>query len=412
MKLLVFAHRLELGGTQVNAIELASELRDGHGFDVVFHATEGPALGLVREAGLRYVPAPDARLHPSPARMRALRALVREESPDLIHVWDWWQALEAYWAVHVTQGVPLIVTDMMMDITRALPRGVPTTFGYEGFRRKAERAGWRQAHLLLPPVDTRVNAPGVVAEEGAALRERYGIGDGEQLVVSVSRLAEIMKSESLTRAISVMSRIGRDRPVRLLIVGDGAARPRLEKLARGTNRLLGREAVILAGPMVDPRPAYAAADVVLGMGGSALRALAFGKPLVVTGEGGFARLFSSWNASSFEETGMFGRVVPATGDDLLEDSLVAVLDDPALRAELAAFGRDYVVKRHGLEGVARTFAELCLEAADHRPDRLATAGDALRTAYYYLRERRFRIASRDRLPAPPPDPGRRVLRPD
>ena len=96
MKILVFAHRLELGGTQVNAIELAAALRDLHGHQVVLFATPGPMVKLVNEKGLRLLPAPDARLHPSPGRMHALRAAVRQERPDRIHVWDWWQCLEAF----------------------------------------------------------------------------------------------------------------------------------------------------------------------------------------------------------------------------------------------------------------------------------------------------------------------------
>ena len=49
----------------------------------------------------------------------------------------------------------------------------------------------------------------------------------------------------------------------------------------------GRQVVLLTGEIADPRPAYAAADVVVGQGGSALRGMAFGKPLVVVGEGRF-----------------------------------------------------------------------------------------------------------------------------
>jgi len=43
---------------------------------------------LVEEKGLRFLPAPEAHVHPSPARMRASRDAVRRERPDLLHVWD------------------------------------------------------------------------------------------------------------------------------------------------------------------------------------------------------------------------------------------------------------------------------------------------------------------------------------
>lgn len=129
MKIVTFAHRLEVGGTQVNAIDLAAGLRDMHGCDVVFFATPGPLASIVQAKGLRFVPAPDAYIHPSPARMRALRDLVRAEKPDVIHSWDWWQCLDAYYSVHLPWRVPMLTTDMMMTLTRVLPKQVPTTFG-------------------------------------------------------------------------------------------------------------------------------------------------------------------------------------------------------------------------------------------------------------------------------------------
>ncbi len=118
MKIIIFAHRLEVGGTQTNAIELAAALRDLHGFQVTLFATPGPMVHLVEKKRLRFVPAPEARLHPSRARIQALAELVDREKPDVVQVWDWWQLLDAFYPVHLRNGVPLVVTDMMMELTR------------------------------------------------------------------------------------------------------------------------------------------------------------------------------------------------------------------------------------------------------------------------------------------------------
>ncbi|QEW23422.1 sugar transferase, PEP-CTERM/EpsH1 system associated (plasmid) [Paracoccaceae bacterium] len=398
MRLLVFAHRLELGGTQINAIELAARLRDAHGFDVKVHATEGPALGHLRASGLGWVPASDARFHPSVQRIRGLRALARDWRPDLVHAWDWWQGLEAYAGLYLPMGVPLLISDMMMDLTRAMPREVPTTFGFRGLRDRAGRAGWRRPYLLVPPVDTVANAPGV--SDGPAFRRAHGVGGDELLLVSVSRLSEVMKSDPVVRAIRAVGALGGDVPLKLLIVGDGAARERLQALADKANAGLGRRAVVLAGAMADPRPAYAAADVVLGMGGSALRGLAHAKPVIVLGEAGFARIFAPDTADGFEETGMFGR---GDGTDAALFAALRMLSARAdLRDRLGRFGRRFVVDRHGLDRVTDDLARICAEARQARPPASVCAADAARTAFWYLRERRFRVASRDvRDPATP-----------
>lgn len=89
MRVLVYAHQFEIGGTQTNAIELAAALRDQQGFEVSVFATPGPMVEGLREKGLPYIPAPHPRFYPSLARIRSLRRAVLAWKPEVIHVWDW-----------------------------------------------------------------------------------------------------------------------------------------------------------------------------------------------------------------------------------------------------------------------------------------------------------------------------------
>lgn len=395
MKILVFAHRLELGGTQTNAIELAAGLRDRHGFSVVFHATPGPAVDLLHRKGLDLVPAPDARLHPSLARMRLLRDLVRRERPDLIHAWDWWQGLEAYGAVHLTMRVPLIISDMMMTLTHVLPRQISTTFGVLAVQRQAAQQGWSRCAYLPPPVDLAANAPDLL--DRAACRAAMGLSDRDIALVTVSRLSHTMKADSLARTIDCVRQLGRVLPLRLAIVGDGTARGTLQALANRANRDLGRKAIILHGAMTDPRPAYAAADIVLGMGGSALRGMAFGRPVIVTGDRGFARLFDADSVDWFADGGIHG-IGAAADDGLAVPAMVSAVrrlaSMPALRDSLGEFGRDHVRRHHDLDALTDRLAVLCHAAITQGT--VPSIQDAARSAVIYLRERRFQTTSRDK----------------
>ena len=251
----------------MNAIELSAALRDIEGHDVVFFATPGPMGKLVEEKGLRFLPAPSAQFHPSLARMRALRAAVRYERPDLLHVWEYYQCLEAYYIEHLLMRVPMVVTGMMMTVNRLLPKELPTTFGTPELVDRARAAGRRRVELLLPPVDVKLNAPGVV--DPRSFREQYGIEEGDIMLVTVSRLSDVtdIKAESLFRTVEAVGTLGRDLPLRFVIVGDGAVRSELERRAEETNAKLGRAAVVLTGALIDPRPAYAAAEIFVGMGG-------------------------------------------------------------------------------------------------------------------------------------------------
>ena len=387
MKIVLFLHELALGGTTVNAIELATVLRDAHGCDVILFAPRGPMLELVTRSRLRYVEAPAADMHPCPARMKALRALVRSERPALVYVWETWALMDAYCAVHVPMRVPILLTDMQMHVARLLPRAVPTTFGTPELVEKARAAGSRNVSLLLPPIDVLANAPGIHVP--AQARANFGVTANETLVVIVSRLVHSMKGESLHHAIDAVAALGRDFPIRLLIVGDGLAREELISRATAINADLQREAISLPGALLDPGPAYAAADIVVGMGSSAIRAMAYGKPVVVVGESGFAATLTPETAPTFLHQGFFGRGNGESDAERLLYEIRGLMESPERRDLLGKFSSQLVRTHFCLDVVARQLKLLCDAAATARPRFIDVMFDCFRTGAIYLRERRF-----------------------
>jgi L-malate glycosyltransferase len=387
MKVLVFAHQLEVGGTQTNALELAAELRDSHGFEVVLFATPGPAVALAHEKRLRFVAAPDALVHPSPARVHALRETVRRERPDVIHAWDWWQCIDAYYVEHLLKRVPLVVSDMFMTLTRVLPKKLPTTFGTPELVSLARAAGRSSAELLLPPVNVQLNAPAAV--DPGPFRRRWNIGDEQITLASVSRLTTVMKAEGLRRTIQAVKELGNDIPLKFVIVGDGPGRHELEQLASDTNRSLGRPAVVLTGQMLDPRPAYAAADIVVGMGGSSLRGMAFAKPVLIVGENGFSARFGPETERDFHYKGMYGLGDGDPSNTRMVDDIRRLADNRDCWPVLGKFSREFVVRHFGLATVSAQLAAILRRAARTPISMSSTSVDGLRTAAVLLRERGF-----------------------
>lgn len=387
MKILVFGHHLVVGGTSINSIELAAALRDIHGHDVAFFATPGPMLKLLQERGLRYIPAPEGYIHPSPARVRAVREVVLTERPDVVHVWDWFQCLEAFYPVHLAMRVPLVVTDMFMTLTRVLPKALPTTFGTPVLVDQAKAAGRKRVELLLPPVDVQANAPGVVDPD--AFREAYGIDHRDITLVTVSRLNISMKFESLARTIDAVGVLGSDLPLRFVIVGDGGARATLEELASKVNERLARPAIVFTGEMLDPRPAYASADIVIGMGGSALRGMAFGKPVIVVGEEGFSAAFTPETAETFYYHGIYGRGGNHPGNSKLVADIRSLAEARERFQVLGDFSRQFVVRHFSLEAVSTRLSNFCRSAVDDVPAFHLGIADGLRSAAVYMRERLF-----------------------
>ena len=152
--------------------------------------------------------------------------------------------------------------------------------------------------------------------------------------------------------------------IHLTIVGDGPAMPEVRAAADLANRATaGRYAgdiVTLTGELSDPRPAYAAADIAVGMGGSALRSLAFGKPLIVQGEGGFFEVLDPGTLSCFLEQGFFGQahLDPAEASARLRSLLQGLAQDSARRVRLGLWGRELVEERFSLTAAAERQVEL------------------------------------------------------
>jgi glycosyltransferase involved in cell wall biosynthesis len=311
--------------------------------------------------------------------MRALREVVRSERPDLIHVWDWWQCIDAFYALHLTGRVPLLVSYMLSDeLTRVLPKTLLTTFGTPEFVDRAKAAGRRRAELLVPPVDVNLNKPGVV--DPRPFREQYNIETNDVVLVTISRLASFMKMESVRRTIDAIRVLGRDLPLRLVIAGDGDARKELERLAGETNTAIGRPAVVFTGELLDPRAAYAAADIVVGMGGSALRGMAFGKPAIIVGEQGFSSPFNPETADSFYYYGMYGVGDGNASNTRLISQICTLAASRAERPALGEFSRRFVMDHFALENICAQLERYCQAAVAERQRPLVAVADGLRSA--------------------------------
>jgi glycosyltransferase involved in cell wall biosynthesis len=402
VKIVAYPHVLELGGSQLNAIELAAGVRDlGH--EVIVFGQPGALEHRIGELGLEFVAAPKPRGRPSPNVMSALADLVRTRGIDVVHGYEWTTAVEAYWGARFRLGVPAVATVMSMAVAPFIPRDMPLVVGTEQIADHERRLGRSAVSVIEPPVDVAHNAPGAADPE--AFRREFDLDPEALTVVCVTRLAAELKLEGVEAAIDAVASLRPAVPLQLVIVGDGAMREALEARAAEANARAGARAVVLTGELRDPRPAYAAADVCLGMGGSALRAMAFGKPLIVQGEQGFWELMTPQTLDQFTWTGMYG-VGPgaAHGADRLAGLLRGLAADPARRAELGAFSRRTVVDRFSLARAARKQTDLYAQAVAQRRAcplrRWTTTGAASMlqlTAYRTKRKvgRTLRLASLD-----------------
>jgi glycosyltransferase involved in cell wall biosynthesis len=392
VRVLVAPLNARIGGTQINAVDLGAAVRDlGH--EVIVYAEEGPLDELIAGRGLpKVVAATPAQRVRGTRAARELHAAVVRERIDLVHAYERARAVQAYVGAFLRTGTPVVATIYSMSVPRDLPRDLPIVVGTRELLASARERDMDAVDLLEPPVDTRSDHPGV---SGSAFRLDLGIGADELAVVVVSRLSEVLKLQGLLGAIDAVEVLATEFPVRLVIVGDGPARDRVGERAESANERTGRTVAMMTGFMQDPRPAYAAADVVLGMGSSALRGMALGKPLVVLGEGGFSEVFDPTSAPRFFEIGMYGFADEAE-PDRLAGQLRRLLGDAELRGELGRYSRSVAEERYGLEAAASALDGIYRRVAARRAGLLARIAHGARAGARLLRSR----ATRRTAPAP------------
>lgn len=399
MKILVYANTLEIGGSQTNAVDLAVQLA-GRGHETVLFAPPGPLAERASRGGVTYEPAPERpRFRPSPMLMSALTGVVDRHGIEVVHGYEWPPILEACYGLSLRREVAVVGTIMSMGVAPFIPPHIPLVVGTANILA-AEEPRRDKVYLLEPPVDLEFDDPAredlALAHPGA--RAELGAAPDELLVVVVGRLAAELKREGLLTAIEAVRRLAQETsPLHLVIVGDGPARAEIEAAATAANTSAGRTVVTLVGERPDPRPWYAVADIALGMGGSALRAMAYGKPLVVQGEHGFWKTLTPDTLGEFLRQGWYGVGDGAEGAAVLMP-LLRELVDPARRCELGAFARETVESRFSLTRVADLQERIYRDALESRPTRSQVLRSIRRplaqVAVYEARRRYRRVTGR------------------
>lgn len=209
-----------------------------------------------------------------------------------------------------------------------------------------------QVTYLPNGIDVHAFAP--AAGPKATIRQRLGLPVDGLILVFTGRLRPVKNLAPLVEAVALLAA---DFPtLRLLLVGAGVERARLEQLAQTLNLA---DRVTFAGETLDVRPYLHAADVFAlpslkeGLSNAMLEAMAVGLPVLATAVGGAPDLIRPG------ENGVL--LPPAPSPAQIVEALRPLLTDPARRQALGQRARQTVVEQCAFEVVGERILALYRE---------------------------------------------------
>ncbi|HZS05708.1 MAG TPA: glycosyltransferase [Blastocatellia bacterium] len=299
---------------------------------------------------------------------RKIAQLMRAERPDVVHTRNW-------------SGVDGVIAQKLTKLSLHRSRLVHSEHGrnlpyihFEPFKsRVARRAIYHLADVVfavsaelrdhycretgfsprrMRVVPNGVNVARFDEADPKGVREELGIAADDFVIGMVSRLNPTKDLLTLARAFAEVYRTRSDQKLRLVIVGEGEERAKLESFAAGSGL---EHAIILTGTRHDvPRllramDAFALSSLSEGLSGAILEAMCAGLPVVATRVGANPELVTEG------ETGFL--VEPRDGAAMAE-RLARLIADPEMARRFGAAGRRRVEQHYSLDAMVRRYEEL------------------------------------------------------
>ncbi|MBE0477485.1 MAG: glycosyltransferase family 4 protein [Coriobacteriia bacterium] len=202
-----------------------------------------------------------------------------------------------------------------------------------------------------------------VAAVQAAARAEVGLpapvsGAEGPLVGMVGRLQDVKGGEVFVRAAAL---IAAEEPAsRLLVVGAGPERDRLERLAAELippGRLAFTGAVSPAAPYTARLDVLAVPSLSEGLGHSAMEGMALGVPVVASRVGGLPEVV---------EDGVTGLLVPPSDPNALAGAILTLLADPERARRMGEAGRVRAAERSSSARLVKAHLDLYRRLLDRR----------------------------------------------
>lgn len=313
-----------------------------------------PALGVaVEDPGID-------KARPLSALLK-IRRVIAARKPDLMLTYNWgaveWALVNRLGArrphIHFESGFGPEEADRQIPrrvwMRRLALGGTPRIVVPSQTLMGIATAVWRMAPGRLRHVPNGVDCDLFGGPGDASILPGYARREGE---VVIGTLAPLRPEKNIGRLLRAFAAAAGDRAARLLVVGDGAERPVLE---RAVASLGIADRVLFTGHVERPDLAYPLFDIfgissdTEQMPNTLIQAMAASLPVAGTDVGDVKANLSPENAPF---------IVPRDDEAALADALRRLIDDAALRRDLAAANRRHVLVHYGMDRMVDAYRAL------------------------------------------------------
>lgn len=282
-----------------------------------------------------------------------LARIGREQQIDLVETYSVEAAaIVEMW--HQVCGLPRIVCAIGPQLRHPRFRPLVALWAQEGVLYGVDKGylscagrsdlmdmAYLEDHVIPIPVDI----PAQVYPDDADLRRELGLSLDAHIILAIARL--VPEKRYIDGLIQDLAAIGKlDRPLALVVVGDGSDRPRLERLAAQVKPGSGLAQVVFAGYRFDLSRFYAMADIYVGMGTTALEAAAHGRPVILA-----SPKYSDSLGYLVDQPQSIGHRDNATPERHFSELVLALLNSPEQLVQQGQMCRALAVQHYSLDAI-------------------------------------------------------------
>jgi len=364
-KIMEVIYAFEIGGSERLAAAIAEKVSQlGENVSVcAINGETGPIREQLEKSNISCYGIGGGKVSALAVRYRLYR-LFKQVKPDVLHMHHITQLINCYWPAKLA-GVPrLVVTEHANYSLRTVKklnkraksytkRADALTVVHGGLKEyfaKEMDVPEEMITTITNGVDTEVYTPGIPSDE---FKASMGIPGNMTVLACIGRLVEAKDHLNLLNAVKFMVDHGHIN-FRLLIVGDGLYRQRLEVCVteQGIN-----DNVLFLGARSDIVDILHNTDICIlsskreGFPMVLLEAMGCGVPCISTQVGGVFQLINESN----------GRIVPPENSVALAEAMIDLYQDDKAIKELGVAARETILKGYEIEDVLDAYKQILVD---------------------------------------------------